>query len=253
MTYNEWRDELKQNLLCVTPPERQRVLDYYAEAYADRREAGFSEREIIEDFGAPYDAAQRILSENKAEFREFPDGEDKTRRERRRENRERRRDGGAYAPPPPPDADYRADAYPPPPPNAGYRANAYPPPPPMQNPPATDDGRGDYSWAFVLLCIIFAIPLFGLIMTMVGITIALCCVPFGVIAAGAAGIGGGVGIIIGGNTAYGVTTLAGGLIALGIGIMLCPICFNLVKLMWKLFKTVFTRLKYLFSGKRRHA
>ena len=102
MTYNEWRDELKQNLLCVTPPERQRVLDYYAEAYADRREAGFSEREIIEDFGAPYDAAQRILSENKAEFRDFPDGEDKTRRDRRRENRERRRDGGAYAPLPRP-------------------------------------------------------------------------------------------------------------------------------------------------------
>ena len=28
---------------------------------ADRREAGYSERQIIEDFGAPYDAAQRIL------------------------------------------------------------------------------------------------------------------------------------------------------------------------------------------------
>ena len=65
MTYNEWRDELKNNLLSVSEEERRKVLDYYAEAYADRREAGFSEREIIEDFGAPYDAAQRILSENK--------------------------------------------------------------------------------------------------------------------------------------------------------------------------------------------
>ncbi|MDE7439980.1 MAG: DUF1700 domain-containing protein, partial [Clostridia bacterium] len=64
MTYNEWRDELKSNLLCVSENERRRVLDYYAEAYADRREAGFSEREIIDDFGAPYDAAQRILNEN---------------------------------------------------------------------------------------------------------------------------------------------------------------------------------------------
>jgi len=63
MTYNEWRDELKSNLLCVSEPERRRVLDYYAEAYADRRDAGFSEREIIQDFGAPYDAAQRILNE----------------------------------------------------------------------------------------------------------------------------------------------------------------------------------------------
>ena len=64
MTYNEWRDELKSNLLSVSDNERRRVLDYYAEAYADRREAGFSEREIIEEFGAPYDAAQRILNEN---------------------------------------------------------------------------------------------------------------------------------------------------------------------------------------------
>ena len=63
MTYNEWRDELKSNLLSVTEDERQRVLDFYAEAYADKREAGKSEREIINDFGAPYDAAQRILNE----------------------------------------------------------------------------------------------------------------------------------------------------------------------------------------------
>ena len=64
MTYNEWRDELKNNLLCVSEAERRRVLDYYAEAYADRRDAGFSEREIINEFGAPYDAAQKILYEN---------------------------------------------------------------------------------------------------------------------------------------------------------------------------------------------
>ncbi len=63
MTYNEWRDELNSNLLCVSDAERRRVLDYYAEAYADRREAGFSEREITDGFGAPYDAAQRILNE----------------------------------------------------------------------------------------------------------------------------------------------------------------------------------------------
>ncbi len=61
MTYNEWRDELKGYLLSVSESERKRVLDYYAEAYADRREAGFSEKEIIDGFGAPYDAAQRIL------------------------------------------------------------------------------------------------------------------------------------------------------------------------------------------------
>ncbi len=52
MTYNEWRDELKSNLLCVSEQERARVLDYYAEAYADRRDAGYSEKEITAEFGA---------------------------------------------------------------------------------------------------------------------------------------------------------------------------------------------------------
>ena len=61
MKYVDWITELKQNLLGVSDAERNRVLDYYAEAYADRRSAGFSEGEIIEGFGAPYDAAQAIL------------------------------------------------------------------------------------------------------------------------------------------------------------------------------------------------
>ena len=93
MTYNEWRDELKSNLLCVTESERRRVLDYYAEAYADRRDAGFSEREIIDDFGAPSDAAQRILCDKNDDFE--PVGEEPremTRREMRRESRDRRRE-----------------------------------------------------------------------------------------------------------------------------------------------------------------
>ena len=81
MNYTEWRDELKSNLLSVSEAERKRVLDYYAEAYADRREAGFSEREIIEEFGAPYDAAQRILNENlddvKSGQRETPHREER--------------------------------------------------------------------------------------------------------------------------------------------------------------------------------
>ena len=80
MTYNEWRDELKDNLLSVSDEERKRVLDFYAEAYADKREAGKSEREIINDFGAPYDAAQRILNEK-------IDDEFKKKTKRRKKNR----------------------------------------------------------------------------------------------------------------------------------------------------------------------
>lgn len=64
MTYIKWQDELESYLGAVSREEKQKVFAYFAEMYADKRDAGFSEEEIIEEFGAPYDAAKRILSEN---------------------------------------------------------------------------------------------------------------------------------------------------------------------------------------------
>ncbi len=245
MTYNEWRDELKSNLLCVSDNERRRVLDYYAEAYADRREAGFSEREIIDDFGAPYDAAQRILYEKvddeptaQATPTAMPattpmpmpatpspsPAPELTRREKKQAEREARRQA---------QAEQQAANTPPPP----------PPQPVQQNTNAT--------WVFVLLCIIFCVPLFGLIMGMVGITIGFCVAPIAIIGSGAAAIGGSIGSMIGGDVTYGLYLLGSGLITFGVGVVLCPIFFKLVKLMWKLFRTVFTAVKNAFSGKER--
>lgn len=209
MTYLEWRDELNNNLLSVSESERRRVLDYYAEAYADRREAGFSEKEIIAEFGAPYDAARRILSEG---------GYDSNGQPRRRPT-------------------YNA-----PPPNS----NAYYNPPPTQ--PVVQ--REDYTWLFVLLCIVFCVPLFGLIMAMVGITIGFCAAPIAVIGSGAAFIGRGIGSMFTGDVFYGLSSVGTGLITLGVGIVLCPLFFKLVKIMWQLFQKVFNWIKSYFSGKR---
>lgn len=251
MTYTEWRDELKSNLLSVSENERRRVLDYYAEAYADRREAGFSEREIISDFGAPYDAAQRILYE-KVDDGDYSAEEpaELTRREMRRENRERRREEQARREEQQREQNARTD-YAPPPPNY----NAPRPQPaytgPCPTPTAAD--RGDTSWVFVLLCIIFWAPLFGLLMALVGITVGLCVAPIAVIGGGAAAIGSSIAPIIGGEVAYGFYTLAGGIITLGVGIALCPVCFKLVGLMWKLFGKVFAWIKSLFGGKKEKA
>ena len=64
MTYIEWMDELKKNLLSIPRDERERVASYFSEIYADKRDAGFSERQIIEEFGPPYDAAKRVLGED---------------------------------------------------------------------------------------------------------------------------------------------------------------------------------------------
>lgn len=70
MTYIEWIDELKSYLLEMPQSDRQKVIAYFAEMYADKRDAGFSENEIIKEFGAPYDAAKRILSEDKPLYKQ---------------------------------------------------------------------------------------------------------------------------------------------------------------------------------------
>ncbi len=234
MTYNEWRDELKSNLLSVSESERRRVLDYYAEAYADRRDAGYSEREIIEDFGAPYDAALRILDGKRETYDDdiYERSPRRSARETRREERERRREEERRR-----DEERRREY-------DRTREERYSAP---SDPPAAR--REDYTWVFVLLCVIFCVPLFGAIMSLVGITIAFCVAPFGVLIGGVATMGGGIGAMVAGDFVGGLVTFGTGLIIFGISIILLPLFIKLVKLMWKLFVKLFNWVKSLFSGR----
>ena len=245
MKYNEWRDELKDNLLCVSESERRRVLDYYAEAYADRRDAGYTEREIIDEFGAPYDAAQRILAES-GEYFEAPPSREPTREERRREERERREERREE------ERNRREERREE---KREYGSNSlygnYNGPAPQFTQPAKPvKQRGDYTWVFVLLCIIFAIPIFIVVMSMVGVTVGFCAAPFGVLITGVAVTGAGIGALFADAT-FGAITIGGGLIIFGISLMIMPLCFQLVKWMWKLFHMFFAWLKRLFSGKEK--
>ncbi len=235
MKYNEWRDELKSNLLCVSESERRRVLDYYAEAYADRRDAGYTEREIIDEFGAPYDAAQRILSES-GEYFEAPPSREPTREEKRREERERREEKREEK------REYGS--------NSLYGNYSGPTPTFVQQPAKPVKQRGDYTWVFVLLCIIFAIPIFMVVMAMVGVTVGFCVAPFGVLITGVAVTGAGVGALFVDAT-FGAITIGGGLIIFGLSLIIMPLCFQLVKWMWKLFHMFFAWLRRLFSGKEK--
>ena len=63
MSYKKWVKELKANLKDISRNERQSILDYYAEAYADRLAAGFTEEQILEEFGSPQRAAQALNGE----------------------------------------------------------------------------------------------------------------------------------------------------------------------------------------------
>lgn len=249
MTYNEWRDELKSNLLCVPESERRRVLDYYAEAYADRRDAGYTEREIIEDFGAPYDAAQRILGENRSSSPYEEDYEEpRSRRDARRqerEERERRREeerlradrerrkNDRRIPRDGDDFEYCQDS------SHRYEEQS------------EKQTSSDFTWVFVILCIVFCVPIFGLIMSMVGVTIGLCVSPFAVLISGIAKAGHGIGLLVGGNLAGGLCELGTGVIIFGVGVALIPLFIKLVKLMWDLFGKLFKWLKSLFSGKEK--
>ncbi len=215
MKYNEWRDELYNNLLSVSEAERRRVLDYYAEAYADRRDAGFSEREIIDDFGAPYDAARRILSDGAESEKTGDYGNNENLRARRDERR------GNYG---------RND----------YRNTDYAPKPAPQS---------DYGWVFVLLCVIFALPIFFVIMGLAIATVFLCVAPFTLLVSGIATIGAGVGAIFADPMAGALTAFTG-LIIFGIALILFPACIKLVQLVWTLFRKLFVWLRSLFYKRR---
>lgn len=200
MTYNDWITQLKNCLLNVSEAERKRVLDYYAEAYADRRADGYSESEIIDGFGAPYDAAQNILSAES--------------------------DDTFFTQPDPPAA---KNTY-------GGSSNG------------NTNRPQDYTWLFVLLCIVCAVPLFGLIMTMVGITIGFAVLPFSTVIAGVADFASGIFSLITGELYIGIAEIGSGVILVGVSIILFPICFALIKLMWKLFNKLFNWLKKQFKG-----
>lgn len=61
MTYIKWKDEVESYLVDMPQDEKQKLFSYFSEMYADKRDAGISEAQIIEEFGAPYDVAKRIL------------------------------------------------------------------------------------------------------------------------------------------------------------------------------------------------
>ncbi len=222
MTYTEWRDELKSNLLCVSESERRRVLDYYAEAYADRREAGFSEREIIEEFGAPYDAAQSMLADNQVPYTEAP--------------------ADAATPP-------KTQTAPPvysPPPTPPRPAITTPP----QPQPAPVNDKTENNTGYIILCVVLAVPVTMLILLAVITTVALCTTPILAIASGGAMVGAAAGTFIAGEVAYGFYVLGVGIAALGVGIALCPLFFKLTALIWKGFPKFFAWLKRITTAKK---
>lgn len=74
MKYIKWQDELESYLYSLSREEKNKAFSYFSEMYADKREAGLSEEEIVDSFGPPYDVAKRILSESGQPTDDFFDG-----------------------------------------------------------------------------------------------------------------------------------------------------------------------------------
>ena len=63
MTFRQWEYELRDMLRDIPESELRSITDYYAEIYDDKREAGFSDADILAEFGTPKECANRIRSE----------------------------------------------------------------------------------------------------------------------------------------------------------------------------------------------
>lgn len=68
MTKKIWEKQLLAKLRPLPRAERKKVLEYYREIYGDKMEAGFSESEILAEFGSPEACAARILTEENVEI-----------------------------------------------------------------------------------------------------------------------------------------------------------------------------------------
>lgn len=85
---------------------------------------------------------------------------------------------------------------------------------------------------------------------MVCVTAGLCIAPFAMLISGVAMIGAGVGALFT-DLVYGAAAIGSGMIIFGLSLIFMPLCFKLVKLMWKLFVKFFSWLKSLFGGKEK--
>lgn len=68
MTKKIWEKRLLSKLRPLRRAERKKILDYYREMYGDKAEAGYSEAEILAEFGSPEACAARILAEENVEI-----------------------------------------------------------------------------------------------------------------------------------------------------------------------------------------
>ena len=67
MNRREWEKQFRKRLSSLPKNERAKALEYYGEMYADRRDAGMTEEEILREFGDPAAAAEKLAADLRAD------------------------------------------------------------------------------------------------------------------------------------------------------------------------------------------
>ncbi|MBO4990333.1 MAG: DUF1700 domain-containing protein [Clostridia bacterium] len=215
MTRNQWFAELSRLLSVLPKEEAAKARDYYNELYADKQEAGASEEEILREFGRPYDVSREIISAFLQENPGYsiPDYDRGTGYAKTEAKKER----PPYSPPSRPASSKNT---------------------------SSDDGN---RVLWIILCIIFAIPVGCLYIAMAALAFGLWCGVFALIASGV--IVPIVSIVTEPLSAGAILSVLGiGLILVAVGIFFGTLVEFIVKYMFKGVNTFLTFLKKSIAG-----
>lgn len=214
MTKYEWEKELKRNLARLPAAEQNRALAFYDELFADKIEQGYSEREVVREFGNPFDVATAIIRDYESE-------------------------GGTVtaAPPPPGYTDaYRSSRAQPDrfDPNTGAPLQRTPPAPMPRTYSERDIKRARRGGALgAFLRVLFFIPYVVLVIVMISLLVAFAASAVGCMAGGAVMSVWSFTMISASGAVFAVE-LGMGLAAIGAGALL----MMLVPVMFKTFKGI---------------
>ena len=261
MTYIKWKDEVESYLGNLSASEKQKVFSYFAEMYADKRDAGMSEEKIIEGFGAPYDVAQRILADSK-DSSSSPQGESG-------QGAVHGSGGNNY------NYNYYNYNYGGAPAGFGGQPGANFPPngapserfgqgyggtnggdvdvsdidmPLPDGTPNPAEKKGGNALTAFLLILVLAIPSIVIVSTGVGLTIGFFSASIGCLVSGFMTIGEACGGLVAGLGKSQIGLMGSGLLQVGIGFIFIPLSVLFIKLIWKFIGWIFKQFKALVTA-----
>lgn len=228
----DWDKQLRRELRSLPEDERETILDYYNEIFEDKRDRGERETEIIASFGSPYSVAEKILRES--------------------------RSGGTFRG----NASYSADSI-------GvrkddtlygfetepYRASSKIPKTSRAEFDVADEGKksggGGRVAVFIILLIIFWIPILAVTVSVFVVLFAFVAAFVAVIAAGGfVAVIGFIDAASGVGAAVGLVEIGAGVLVVGIGFLLCPVCLWFGKIVWRLFRSVCSGIGRWLAGRK---